>query len=282
MVLYAPANLDLMALWAAEDGRCEVCGRPMDRRVAQAILRDPDGPATSDDAWALACPFCAEGTVTPFADTIVPPAIAERLSEGLHLTSEEAVLWLRAQLDRYGVILRVARHAVEVWLPGIGSGWLYRHRGHSLLRIWRILPGTAWRVIERPQIRTRGLPPPRPAPSRPWRGFYRVVQEEVQIVPDMIVKTAKITLIIPPDQWPAHIARYTAEYLDLPIQTMHGLTLRARLRTRNVRRADRTKREIEAGGGEVVLMLQGSLLPDLLIADAGITVQARTRKPPTT
>lgn len=54
---YRVPRADVEAVWAAEDGRCECCGRPMDRRCAKASRRIKPGPWTGDNL-ALLCYDC--------------------------------------------------------------------------------------------------------------------------------------------------------------------------------------------------------------------------------
>src|SRR5919199_6751146 len=59
----------VLAVWEAEDGRCEACGRPMDKPCAQVGL-DKRGDQR------LACPDCKDRRPDPLAAAIVGPKTA--------------------------------------------------------------------------------------------------------------------------------------------------------------------------------------------------------------
>ncbi|NMP25221.1 hypothetical protein, partial [Sulfobacillus harzensis] len=77
-----------LAVWEAEDGRCEFCGRAMDRRVAAAMPRRAQ-PTDLDD-WALVCPFCRQGSRPPFIDLKVDKTVAAIFSAGLGVDKPQA------------------------------------------------------------------------------------------------------------------------------------------------------------------------------------------------
>ena len=68
-----PATL---AVWEAEDGRCEACGRPMDKTCARTG-RDKRGERR------LVCPDCKTQQPDPLATAIVSPKTAAQLAPAL-------------------------------------------------------------------------------------------------------------------------------------------------------------------------------------------------------
>src|SRR5918997_1810409 len=90
------------AVWEAEDGRCEACARPMDRRCAAFGRIDDRRPDL-------------------LAHLVLGGDVAARLTGGLAPDqAAQASRWLRASLRRYGVIVWVGREARSYWLPGVG------------------------------------------------------------------------------------------------------------------------------------------------------------------
>ena len=117
------------ALWWANDGRCERCHRPMDRRFARSAPDYPD--QTSLDRWALVCPLCHAG-YTPLAwdPQRMPPALIDTV--GAHLanpmaTSAGIAEWIIRVFDTQGILVPF-RHwnypmsfpVITLWHPGIG------------------------------------------------------------------------------------------------------------------------------------------------------------------
>ena len=64
----------LRVIWQAEDGRCESCGRPMDRRCAQASRRDPLGGWAPDNLAVLCCD-CESRQAGRLRNIAVAPAV---------------------------------------------------------------------------------------------------------------------------------------------------------------------------------------------------------------
>src|SRR5919199_5508836 len=77
----------VLAVWEAEDGRCEACGRPMDKTCAR-VGRDTRGERR------LVCPDCKTQQPDPLAVAVVGPKTAARLTEALGTTLEAASAWL--------------------------------------------------------------------------------------------------------------------------------------------------------------------------------------------
>ena len=74
---------ETLAVWEAEDGRCEACHRPMDRTLARTG-RDKRGDQR------LVCPDCKERRPDPLAAAVVGPKTAGQLAEVLGRTPDEA------------------------------------------------------------------------------------------------------------------------------------------------------------------------------------------------
>src|ERR671939_344548 len=86
-----------LAVWEAEDGRCEACGRPIDKTCARTG-RDKRGERR------LVCPDCNEQRPDPLAAAVVGPKTAGQLAEALGTTPGEASAWLSAGLHAHGVL----------------------------------------------------------------------------------------------------------------------------------------------------------------------------------
>ena len=142
-----------LAVWEAEDGRCEACGRPMDKACARTA-RDKRGERR------LVCPDCKDQRPDPLAAAVVGPKTAEQVAEALSTTLEAASAWLAEGLRAAGVLLREAGGQRTYWLPGVGKFALYvDHPGRPPLIGGPLGPlHRELEVRSKPQARTRGLP----------------------------------------------------------------------------------------------------------------------------
>src|SRR5918911_1604937 len=68
-----PPSLEVLAVWEAEDGRCEACGRSMDKACARTG-RDKRGDRR------LVCPDCKDQRPDPLATAIVGTKTAEHVA----------------------------------------------------------------------------------------------------------------------------------------------------------------------------------------------------------
>ncbi len=136
----------VQAIWQAEDGRCESCGRPMDRRCAQVSRRDPLGgwaPAN----LALLCCDCESRQPGRLRSIAIAPEVLAALP--LRPEVGDRLAWTRRLLHARGIYVPLPR-----WRPPQPP---HRHR-----RLW--VPGVGWFLVRRPA----GPPPPaRPVPQ-PW------------------------------------------------------------------------------------------------------------------
>src|SRR5919107_4250184 len=106
------------AVWAAEDGRCEACTRPMDRRCAAFGRIDDRRPDRSADNLHLLCVDCKARRPDMLARLALGDAVAARLAGGLPPEqAEQAGRWLRASLRRHGVLVWVGRGARRYLVP---------------------------------------------------------------------------------------------------------------------------------------------------------------------
>jgi hypothetical protein len=143
----------VLAVWEAEDGRCEACGRPIDKSCARTG-RDKRGDRR------LVCPDCKDQRPDPLAAAVVGPKTARQVAEALSTTLEAASAWLTEGLCAAGVLLRVQESWRAYWLPGVGTFGLSLGRPGRPPRIGgplgRLAPQPEVRF--KPQARTRGLP----------------------------------------------------------------------------------------------------------------------------
>jgi hypothetical protein len=143
----------VLAVWEAEDGRCEACGRPMDKSCARTG-RDKRGQRR------LVCPDCKDQRPDPLAAAVVGPKTAEQVAEALGTTLEAASAWLAEGLRAASILLREADGQRTYWLPGVGNFALYVDRPGRPPLIGGPL-GPLHRELDirvKPQARTRGLP----------------------------------------------------------------------------------------------------------------------------
>ena len=143
----------VLAVWEAEDGRCEACARPMDKTCAQ-VGRDKHGERR------LVCPDCKTTRPDPLAAAVVGPKTAAQLAAALGTTLDAASTWLTTGLRGAGVLLRLQQGRRLYWLPGVGIFSLVPNRQAGGPPIIggpvKLMPRPAIRT--RPQALTRGLP----------------------------------------------------------------------------------------------------------------------------
>ena len=160
-----------IAVWEAEDGRCESCKRPMDRRCARFTRVDQHRPDWSADNLHLLCVDCDRRRPDFLTHLVLAGEVAERVVGGLGPEqAEQATRWLRTALRKYGVLLWAGARMRAYWLPGIGTFRIVPQDDSTaaVVAVERLAPQPQLKV--KPQARTRGLPRPdrRPLPaSRP-------------------------------------------------------------------------------------------------------------------
>lgn len=154
-----------LAVWTAEDGRCQVCHRPMDKRLARLRWYDPKGPKIAANAFLL-CPLCLAHWASPLRGSKVRGDVAEALATALRMSRPEAAAWLRDALERYAVLVGRHKRSFDYWLPGVGN---FRCR-------WRatkspLITGHVQAepdLVVRHQSATRGLTAPTWPTDREW------------------------------------------------------------------------------------------------------------------
>lgn len=152
-------------VWLAEDGRCQVCGRAMDQRVAQARLYEPRAGVTMDNAFLL-CPVCVRHRRSPVPLARLKGVLAAEIAGALELDRVAAAEWLRDHLERYGVVVSAHGTQLDYWLPGIGRFRCRKRATKPPLLTGKIFGGGELLVV--PQSRTRGLPRPEWPVDEPW------------------------------------------------------------------------------------------------------------------
>ncbi|WP_053958182.1 hypothetical protein [Sulfobacillus thermosulfidooxidans] len=273
------------AIWAAETGRCEACGRPMDRRVARVIPRGRNeglDPATA----VLLCPLCLHHQRPPFQEAVIDADTLRHIAEARQISHEEAAGWLRAQLDDAAVLLAVFRDRLDCWLPGIGRFQVRaRSQGVPEIRLKACQADTTWQVSAPPPIHRRGFPRVPRVRNRVW-GFpsshpspAQTLPKEVVTMPPIAVRTLKVTLTMAPDQWPRDVA-LSGDHVIVPVTTPEGLTVQVPLKTKSIRKALKTVAAIRAEGDEALFLIQGRLLPGMQLTEAGLSVQRKSHLPP--
>jgi hypothetical protein len=156
------------AVWEAEDGRCEACRRPMDRRCAAFGRIDDTRPDRSAENLHLLCVDCKARRSDVLARLVLGGEVAARLTEGLAPEqAEQASRWLRASLRRYGVLVWVGRAARSYWLPGVGRFRVALPPEETAAVVAVEWLSTTPSLKVRSQARTRGLPRPDRRPTMP-------------------------------------------------------------------------------------------------------------------
>lgn len=160
----------LHAVWTAEDGRCERCGRAMDQRVASALRIDPTRNVWTAANLYLVCPDCLWGHPDLLTHSTVALSMHQQL-EAVHGPEHATALGqvvLKA-LRRYGVLVRRSQGQRQYWLPGIGRFQVAEVPAGAPATIELLTLYEAGHRPPRRQARTRGLPKPAQWPVLPPR-----------------------------------------------------------------------------------------------------------------
>ena len=295
---------ETLAIWEAEDGRCEACGRPMDHRIAQIVFRD--GVLPDEQQAALICPLCAHGLGSPFDTARVDKITAEILAAGLKVDKAAAAQWLRENLETGGVLITASRDSLVVWIPGLGTIKVVRRPDKlPLMTVLKWHAAAPWIVKFMAQAHTRGLPRLSVAYEGAWGAItdtghpgpywqarsLRTKPTEPPgstqhtqggtIVAEIAIRSAKIAITIPRDQWPDKLmGTSTAEFVALHIVTPEGLKLKATVKAKSFRKAQKILQTIDSEKAMATIIMQGRLMPGFMLADAGIVVQRKSPTPP--
>ncbi len=150
-----------LAVWAAEDGRCEACARPMDRRWARVGRVDDRCPDYTVENLHLLCVDCKSRRQDPLVRLTLGGEVAARVLGQMGADeAEQASRWLVTSLRRYGVLVWVGREARSYWLPGIGK-FRVELQPDGTATVTTVAWLTAAPQLKvQPQARTRGLPRP--------------------------------------------------------------------------------------------------------------------------
>lgn len=149
-------------VWAAEDGRCEGCGRPMDQRLANVARMDRQGDFVVENLH-LVCIDCfmwnKKGEI-PFVrqEWRVLPNDLPRLAEKLAMEPAHAELWLIAHVQQFGVLVKEDRFNREFWLPRIGNFRLIKERQGPPHTLKVVSLNDFPELKVKPQACTRNLP----------------------------------------------------------------------------------------------------------------------------
>jgi hypothetical protein len=161
----------ILTVWEAEDGRCEACKRPMDKRWARVARIDDQGEATVDNLQLL-CVDCKARRPDRLRGSrlVLGEAVANRVLGKLAPEQVEgATRWLGQQLQQHGVIVLGAKKVRAYWLPGVGTFRMVFDQAGTATVVQVEHVSAQPQVRDKPQARTRGLPPPdrSPRPAKP-------------------------------------------------------------------------------------------------------------------
>jgi hypothetical protein len=157
---------DVLTVWAAEDGRCEACGRAMDKRWAR-VARLDDSQSWTPENLQLLCLDCKAHRPDPLqqatyllGDEIAAQVLGQLAPEQLALAGR----WLGEQLRRYGVVISSGKEFRRYWLPGVATFTL-RFPAPRTVEVMGVERLAATPQVQiKPQERTRGLPRPDRSP----------------------------------------------------------------------------------------------------------------------
>ena len=155
-----------LAVWQAEDGLCEACGRALDLPCAffAQVQRRPRVLTT--DNLRLLCPDCKARRPDPLYAARVSWPVASALAARLGESPDDAATWLLDQLRRHAILAGVHKGSRDYRLPGAGTLLLQSPHAIPVVSIaqWEAPEGVP-QVQARPQVRTRGLPRPLRQPT---------------------------------------------------------------------------------------------------------------------
>lgn len=148
-----------IAVWEAEDGRCEICKRPMNRDIASFSRVDARIDDWSADNLHLLCIDCQAGRPDLLTHVTIWKKVVKELAPLIDLSEEETEEFLPDILFRHGVLLRNQKWDREYWVPGIGVFCVTKWEEATVTEAIRIYKEP--KIIGKPQARTRGL-------QKPW------------------------------------------------------------------------------------------------------------------
>ncbi len=147
-----------IAVWKAEDGRCEICKRAMNRDMASFSRVDAQKNDWSADNLHLLCVDCQAGRPDLLTHVIIWEKVVKELAPRIDLSEEETAEFLPDILFRHGVLLRNQKWDREYWIPGIGVFCVTKWKEATVTETIKIYKEP--RVKSKPQATTRGLPKP--------------------------------------------------------------------------------------------------------------------------
>lgn len=108
-----------LAIWQAEDGRCEVCKRAMDKRFARWLPVEKGKIEDHPDALHLACIDCSRNQPEYLRTFIqVDKSVMKKIEQKTEYDNE---LEFVNDFREYAVIVGKNKEFRTYWLPGIGS-----------------------------------------------------------------------------------------------------------------------------------------------------------------
>jgi hypothetical protein len=155
----------LLSIWEAEDGRCEVCKRPMDRRLARWLPVEKDKIENHPDALHLVCVDCHRHQPEFLRTFIrVDKQIMKKIRQKTPYDDEQQFIH---DFREYAVFTGKSEEKKfrQYWLPGIGSFFVKtldeKENGLPVRLIYRVkrIYKDAELVIKEQQ-KSRGLKPP--------------------------------------------------------------------------------------------------------------------------
>lgn len=146
-------------VWEAEDGRCEACGRAMDRSCACFARVDSRRREFAASNLHLLCPDCKNRAPDPLRQVVLSRVVLQQTGARRQQQPEEAAAWLQQALWQDGVLVRQGEWLRNYWLPGVGNFSL-RLRPEGAPIVVQAHWGRSLEIRKRPQARTRGFPRP--------------------------------------------------------------------------------------------------------------------------
>ncbi len=153
----------LLAVWEAEDGRCEVCKRAMDKRFARWLPIKKGSIEDRPEALHLACIDCRRNQPEYLRTFIrVDKNVMQKIEQKTEYTDEQKFV---NDFREYAVLVGKNKDFRTYWLPRVGSFYVRTlqetENGLPIRQVFKIK-----RIYKEPKLnikkqeRTRGLPRP--------------------------------------------------------------------------------------------------------------------------
>lgn len=134
----------------AEDGRCEKCGRPMDKNVV--MVRRKDETVFNDfNNYILLCPDCDMGRPDRLQSASFAKKTIVQYQEARKISFEDALQELLVTKDHLVLLNVLDKHKRFYWAPKLGKFLLNK----NILYLVQLYDSPAPVLERKPQVRSR-------------------------------------------------------------------------------------------------------------------------------